>query len=107
MPFSGQDPHRNAVKEVEELSEDASYLCEEIFKYITENRLSNVISKIGTINREKDKGKLLGLYNKDVLTDFLKDYKEQYEGLEKKEIKAINKFLNKRSNRLIEEYFES
>jgi Rnl2 family RNA ligase len=90
----------------EELSEEANFLCEEIFKLITQNRLDNLISKIGEVNPKKDLGKVLGLYNKDVLTDFLKNYQERYHALEKQEIKAVNKFLNQYAAELINDYFD-
>ncbi len=89
-----------------ELSEEADFLCEEIYKLITQNRLTNLISKIGEINLQKDFGKVLGLYNKDALTDFLKGYKDRYEALEKHESKAVNKFLNKHAGKLIDDYFD-
>jgi Rnl2 family RNA ligase len=92
-------------EEGEALSPEATFLSEEIYKLITENRLSNLISKIGTVNHAKDSGKILGMYNKDVLTDFLKTHKEQYENLEKHESKSINKFLNKHAAELIMDYF--
>lgn len=87
--------------EGENLSDDALFLCEEIYKLITINRLNNVVSKIGFIDPKKDLGKVLGLFNKDVITDFLKNNQELYNSLEKQEIKAINKFLNKHSGELI------
>ena len=90
----------------EELSEEASFLCEEIYKLITQNRLDNLISKIGEVNPKKELGKVLGLYNKDVLTDFLKNYQERYNALEKQESKAVNKFLNKYAGQLINDYFD-
>lgn len=92
--------------EGEELSDEANFLCEEIFKLITRNRLDNLISKIGEVNPQKELGKVLGLYNKDVLTDFLKSYQERYDGLEKQESKAVNKFLNKYAADLINDYFD-
>jgi len=92
--------------EGEELSEEANFLCEEIFKLITQNRLDNLISKIGEVNPKKDLGKVLGLYNKDVLTDFLKDNQQKYDGLEKQESKAVNKFLNRYAAELINDYFD-
>ena len=92
--------------EGEELSEEANILCEEIFKLITRNRLNNLISKIGEVNPKKDLGKVLGLYNKDVLTDFLKNYQDRYNALEKQESKAVNKFLNKYAAELINDYFD-
>src|SRR5690606_6790771 len=86
------------------LSEEASLLCEEAYKLITQNRLDNVISKIGEVNPKKDYGKLLGLYNKDVLTDFLKNFQDKYDALEKHESKAVNKFVNKHAGQLITDY---
>lgn len=94
------------LHEGEELSEEASFLCEEIYKLITQNRLTNLISKIGEVNPKKDLGKVLGLYNKDALTDFLKTYLVKYEALEKHESKAVNKFLNKHAGELINDYFD-
>ena len=94
------------LHEGEELSEEAGFLCEEVYKLITHNRLDNLISKIGEINRKKDFGKVLGLFNKDVLVDFLKLYQVNYEGLEKHERKSINKFLNKHAGQLMNEYFD-
>lgn len=95
------------LHEGEVLSNEATFLCEEIYKLITKNRLSNLISKIGTVDTQNDLGKILGLYNKDVLTDFMKNYKEQYDQLEKHESKAVNKFLNKHAGQLIYDYFEN
>lgn len=94
------------LHEGEELSEEASLLCEEIYKLITRNRLDNLMSKIGEVNPKKDLGKVLGLYNKDTLTDFLKNHQTKYNELEKHESKAVNKFLNKHAAQLINDYFE-
>lgn len=89
----------------QQLSEPAQELCEAIYPFITKNRLSNVLSKIGEINPKKDLGKVTGLYNKDVLEDFFKTHKLAYDALDKKESKLINKFLNERASQLIYEYF--
>ncbi|MGY0427223.1 MAG: RNA ligase family protein [Polaribacter sp.] len=94
------------LHEDEKLSEDVEKLCEEVYKYISTNRLSNVISKIGEVNPKKDFGKVLGMFNKDILSDFLKEYKMEYGALEKHESKVINKFVNKHANQLVIEYFE-
>lgn len=85
----------------ENLSDDAQFLCEEIYKLITINRLNNVVSKIGFIDPKKDLGKVLGLFNKDVITDFLKNNQDLYNTLEKHEMKTINKFLNKHAGEMI------
>lgn len=97
---------RKLLNEDETLSEEACVLCEEIYKLITQNRLDNLISKIGEINPKKDLGKVLGLYNKDTLTDFLKIFYNRYNALEKTESKAINRFLNKHAGLLINDYFD-
>lgn len=95
------------LHEGEELSEEASFLCEEVYKLITQNRLDNLISKIGEVDPKKDYGKVLGLYNKDTLTDFLKNFQDKYDALEKHESKSVNKFLNKHAGQLISEYFDN
>lgn len=87
--------------EGENLSEEAKFLCEEIYKLITINRLNNVVSKIGFIDPTKDLGRVLGMFNKDALTDFLKTHNELYLSLEKSEMKAITKFLNQYAKEMI------
>lgn len=94
------------LHEGEELSEEANFLCEEVYKLITQNRLTNLISKIGEVNPQKDLGKVLGLFNKDALTDFMKNFRDKYDALEKHESKAVNKFLNKHAGQLINDYFD-
>jgi Rnl2 family RNA ligase len=94
------------LNEEEVLSENAEELCEKVYQYISENRLSNVISKIGEVNPKKDFGRILGMYNKDILSDFLKEFDDEYKALEKHESKAINKFVNKHANEVINQYFK-
>lgn len=104
--FIDKEILKSLLNQQETLSDDAQLLCEEILKYITENRLQNVISKIGTIT-PKDYGKLLGLYCKDTLEDFLKSHKTEYEQLDKFESKAINKFLNTHAGTLVANYLKN
>jgi Rnl2 family RNA ligase len=59
-------------KQVFELSEEESDLMNVLLEYNTEQRVSNVISKIGQITN-KDFGKILGLTVQDILEDFTKD----------------------------------
>lgn len=82
------------------LSEGLISLQEAIADYVTANRLSNVVSKIGEVT-QKDFGKLIGLFSKDVLEDFYKDFAQPYEKLEKKEQKMLTKSLNKLAINLI------
>mgnify|MGYP001225681555 FL=1 len=95
-----------SLNQQETLSDDAQLLCEEITKFISENRLNNVVSKIGSVSRN-DFGRLLGLFCKDALDDFLKVHKNEYEQLEKFECKAINKFLNTQSVTLVSDYLKN
>ncbi len=104
--YIDKDILRKLLHEGEDLSEEASFLCEEMYKLITKNRLENVISKIGEINPKKDLGKLLGLYNKDVLIDFMKNYQGQHAALEKHEGKSVTKFLNTQAGLMINDCFD-
>ncbi len=96
---------RQLLHNDEELSEEAENLCQEAYKYISSNRLNNVISKIGEVNPKRDFGKVLGMFNKDILTDFIKDNRAEYDALEKHESKTVNKFVNKHASQLVTEFF--
>jgi Rnl2 family RNA ligase len=74
-------------------------------EYVTENRLNNVVSKIGTVSMPKDTGKLIGLFSKDILEDFLKEHSVQYHSLEKDEQKILNKHINSQATLLIKQIF--
>ncbi|WP_434353939.1 hypothetical protein VH441_02620 [Psychrobacter sp. HD31] len=50
---------------------------------------------------EKDIGKVLGLFSKDVVEDFLKDHKTQTDLLEKKELKLVRKSFAKIANAMV------
>jgi hypothetical protein len=62
--------------------------------------LRNVLSKLGTVT-ETDFGKLLGLFNADLLEDFNKDFEEDMNALEKPEKKALRKRMNNDSAKVI------
>ncbi len=102
--YIDKDILRTLLREEAELSDEAEKLCEQAYKYISENRLSNVLSKIGEVNPKKDFGKILGMFNKDILTDFLKDNRTAYDALEKHESKAVNKFVNKHASQVVIEH---
>jgi len=82
------------------LSEKSEELFNEMESLITENRLCNVLSKTGPIG-QKEFGKLIQLFSKDILDDFFKDYLEEYNGLEKKEQKQLTRKLSQKSAELI------
>ena len=74
-------------------------------QYITENRLNNVVSKIGQISVPKDIGKLIGLFSKDILDDFLKEHSGEYAAIEKSEQKILNRHINSMATSLIKEVY--
>jgi len=77
-------------------------------EYITENRLNNVVSKIGQISVPKDTGKLIGLFSKDILDDFLKEHSGEYAAIEKSEQKILNRHINSLATVLIKRvYFQN
>ena len=73
--------------------------------YVTENRLNNVISKVGNIFVPKDFGRLIGLFSKDILEDFLKEHESEYALVEKSEQKILNRHINKLAIQLIKKVY--
>lgn len=85
-------------------SEEAQEVWSEIQTYINENRLDNVLSKIGAFE-PKLMGKITGLFAQDVIADFLKDNQKGFNLLEKDEQKSINKLINNQIIQLIKEKY--
>ncbi len=77
-------------KEEITLSEEGNRLMDELDTYVCENRLKNVLSKIGAVT-QKDFGKILGAMAIDTLKDFKKDNEEAFNALPEDDQKAINK----------------
>ena len=88
-------------------SEALKALIPEVEAYVTEQRLANVVSHIGEVHVPKDFGKIMGLFSKDVLEDFLKEHGGEYGCLEKSEQKLLNKELNKLSTELVKKVYMS
>lgn len=82
-------------KEPVPYSEELKALVAEVEAYVNANRLANVISHIGEVSFPKDTGKVLGMFCKDALEDFLKEHGGEYSGLDKCEQKSLNKEVNK------------
>lgn len=76
-------------------SEALKSLLPEVEAYVSENRLNNVVSHIGEVSLPKDFGKVMGLFAKDILDDFLKEHGGEYSALDKCERKTLNRELNK------------
>ena len=89
----------------EENSKEVILLNEEIIRYITRNRLVNVLSKIETVQPLKEFGKVVAMFNQDIWEEFKKDNFMKFELLDKKEQAVIKRLLNVQSRKLIESYF--
>ena len=75
-------------------------------EYITENRLANVVSHIGEFSI-KDFGKLIGMFSKDILEDFLKEHSGRYAGIEKSEQKILNSHVSTLATNMIKRTYFS
>jgi len=75
------------------ISNDLKLCILNVKNYITKNRLNNVISHIGEINKNKI-GAVLKLFSQDVISDFRKDY-PIYDKLNKKDQTILRKEINK------------
>lgn len=102
--FAEKKQSKKVVKPPKEVPEHIQTFQLEAVKYITENRLRNVISKIGKVDQKKGFGKLLGLLGKDVMEDFTKDFPEVGE-LPLVEKKMITKLVNNECGNLIRPNF--
>ena len=106
--FAEKKGVRKRVKQFAEpvpYSEALKVLVTEVEVYVTEQRLANVVSHIGEVHVPKDFGKIMGLFSKDVLEDFLKEYGGEYGCLEKSEQKLLNKELNKMATALVKKVY--
>lgn len=88
------------VKQEIKLTEAGETMLEEMSCLVTENRLKNVLSHIGEV-KQSDFGKVMGLLNKDVIDDFMKDFKEEFVELDKKERQAITKDIGRQNAELL------
>jgi Rnl2 family RNA ligase len=95
--FAEPVPYSDALKE----------LLLEVEAYVTENRLNNVVSHIGEISLPKDFGKLMGLFSKDALEDFMKDFGNRFSALDKCEQKSLTRELNKMTSTLVKRIYLS
>jgi len=87
------------------LSTQLQFFLDNLLRYITENRLRNVISKIGEIKRS-DRSKLIGLFAKDIIKDFEEDYVE-FKELPKEEQKKVLSRISRPATKMVEAKFEA
>lgn len=91
-------------KQVFELSETESDLLNELLTYNTEQRVSNVISKIGQVTN-KDFGRILGLTVQDILEDFTKDTERDDKVEAENNWKQFHKLLSAEVGKTVREQF--
>lgn len=80
------------AKIAKQFPEELLPLRDTALQYINDNRLHNVISKVGSV-AQNEFGKLVGLFVKDIVEDFSKENPEFLE-LDKDDRKKINKSIN-------------
>lgn len=85
-------------------SEPAQELLDEILTYVTENRLRNVLSKMEQVT-DRHFGIIVGNMNRDIMDEFLKDFKERFVSLEEKERKFITKKMGHEVMTLVRKNF--
>lgn len=97
--FAEVSRHPKKQVEVVDLPDNLKAILSQIDTYINENRLNNVISHIGEVTL-KDVGKVIGLFNKDILDNFQKDT-GVFNTLEKSECKVISKQVNAKASKFV------
>ncbi|MCH2044302.1 MAG: RNA ligase, Rnl2 family [Saprospiraceae bacterium] len=98
--WSENKKYHKTIKRDEPLPEKLLKLQEAILGYVTENRLNNVLSKIGEVSH-KDFGRILGMFSKDVIKDFFKDFGEAVDDLDKKELKLVKRSFSKAATSMV------
>ena len=94
-----QEISKRVKREPVKLSDDVVEVINEIELYVTDNRFSNVLSKVGISDEDlepNDIGNLLGLFYKDIVEDYNKNTDLKYDKLDKKSAKLVNKHLNRK-----------
>ena len=83
-----------------EISAKSKEILFELEKYLTLNRLNNLLSKLGGI-QGTDSRKISGLLIKDILDEFTKDFGNILKDIDNKEKKLMNSYLNNEAAKLI------
>jgi Rnl2 family RNA ligase len=91
------------TKVPEKFPEHLEPILEKVSPYITENRLRNVLSKIGQVN-DKGFGKLQGLFVKDIMEELARD-SEDLTTLTKPEKKHVQRAVNSSAMIMVRENF--
>ena len=104
--FSERSKEPRVKKDPVKLSDNIKNALDDASKYVNTNRLNNVVSKLGKLEySNKDFKKILGLFIKDILEDYEKDYPEAFDTMDKAEKKLFGKNLSRMSALVIREFF--
>lgn len=85
------------------LPENIKKIVNHLSQYVTDNKLRNVLSHFGCVTN-KDFGKILGEFNKDIFKDYFADNND-LDNLTKPNKKKIQKLVNHKSASLIKSNF--
>jgi len=87
-----------------QLTDEEQRLYHEFHSLVTENRLVNVLSKFGPVG-QKDFGKLLGEFSRDISEEFNKDFNEAFGELNKSVQKIIKGKVQKAASKIIRDHY--
>ena len=85
------------------IPEHVADLQDELRTYLTENRLLNVLSKMGPVSI-RDFGRVMGAFSNDAWTDFGKDFGARINVLEKEDLKLLKQTLGKDGSGVVRGY---
>ncbi len=102
--FSESTKKKKVPKDPHKWSIEGAKLFSILSTFVTENRLKNVLSH-GHVIGQKDFGKLMGIMNKDVWDDFVKDNGHDFDCLDIIEQKIIKKKMGKWVSDMIRPHF--
>ncbi|MBF84614.1 MAG: hypothetical protein CL489_09080 [Acidobacteria bacterium] len=98
--FSEKAKSDKKPKKPRELSENETYYIDGVVDYLTENRLNNVISKKGEVDKSMF-FLLMGELIQDAIEDFDKDNESNFKDLDKPERKFITKSLQETARDIV------
>jgi len=87
-------------------TEEGQEVLDGINELLSENRLKNVLSKVGEINN-KQFGMLLGMFIKDTFEEYSKENSEKYNALGSHEQKRVNKMVGQLAGNIIRQQFQN
>lgn len=103
--FIEVDAKKKKRKKKQDLPEEVTKVWDDLERYITKNRLDNVISKIGEVTR-KDTRKMIQLLSNDALEEFEIHFPGWKKKVEKKNMRMIKKKISTKCVCLVNAFFK-